>query len=132
MYKTLTLAAFFGLVGLAQPIAAQSQIFDVDVAPKSTDFSFPQTKGNTTFAPGVSEAVDYALQPKATKPKAQQIDSAPTLTNVTDTAARPPFWSRVDLLVIVLVALSAIFMRLLMVRQRRSRRSDGIFVETIR
>lgn len=143
MYKTLCFAALAGMIGFAHPVLAQSPSPTIDVMSSTVDFSHPAPVSDTVLVPNHNAVILGSL----TAPKAKDVphqlaspDRAVTvyqaqvapLTDVKDAAARPAFWGPTDMIVLVFAALAALFMRLLLVRQRHIGFADGIRVETVR
>lgn len=134
MFKTLTLTALLGLAAAALPVSAQSNSDRYEIAPDHVDFGYKPQDSTQAWAPNVAESSAMTLlNAKSKAEKAgKTAAAAPALTNVEDAAARMPAWWHGETIVIAMIALAAIFMRLIMVRQRGPKRSDAIFVETIR
>lgn len=136
MYKLLGTVVLLGLIGMVQPLVSQSVLaqtdrIDFEIAPKGVDFNYVAPNAADVAAPSIAESSLMSLQSSADKANQNSV-AITSLKNVEDAAARPAFWNHLDIIVVAMIALAAVFMRLIMVRQRGSKRSDAIFVETYR
>ena len=127
MFKTLSIAAIVGIIGLAQPVSANV----VDEAAAAGGFHLNMTSNGSYSTHAGAELTSALPTSTGYELHAAQAEIA-GLTNVTDAVALTPFWGPVDFLIIAMAAVAAVFMRLLLMRQRGPRYSTGIFVETIR
>lgn len=130
MYKKIGIAALTVCLGFSHAAASDPlPRVTTEVLPQ-VEFGFPQEKADDLLAGNVGQPVVYTLPSPERAVQAYKVKFAP-LTNVQDMAARPPFWGPVDIVVVGLAGIAAIFMRLLLVRQRKPRFAGGISVETI-
>jgi len=130
MYKNFGMAALAALLSFAQLANADSLEAPKAAVLPQVSFTYPEAKAEELIAPSPQTAINYTLASPDRAVKAYRVQIAP-LTNVEDMAARVPFWGPVDVVVIGLAGIAAIFMRLLLVRQRKPRFAGGISVETI-
>lgn len=131
MFKTIAQIAMLGLFATAQPLSAQSSDIDFDLPASSVDFNLDLSGSQTTYAPSVADAAQQSLQFSLEQGATAQT-AGPAITAVQDTAARTPFWTENDFIVIALIAAAALMMRMILVRQRAGKGSDALFVERYR
>jgi len=134
LYKTLTLAALLGFIGTAAPISAQTYSDRYEIKPDHVDFSYKPQNPAATLTPNVAQSSAMTLLKAGNKPAQAEkpATTGPAITDVQDAAARLPSWWHSETIVFAMIALAAVFMRLIMLRQRGPKRSDALFVETLR
>lgn len=118
MFKTLSITALVGIVGLAQPVSAE-------VSPVAGQFTTQELRLETStelianvILPTSADIGLYRAEPQAPALFAAQAEFG-AITRVEDTAAVTPFWGPVDLIVVVMAALASVFIRLLVTQKRR-------------